>query len=244
MWKLPTAIVTCIVGGLALSAVALAAGDYSVQATLGAQAEVPTPTGASGEGSFSGHYKENAAGATLTWKLSFSGLTGPAAAAHIHLGKPGKAGAVLVPLCGPCKNGQTGTATISKAIIANLESGNAYVNVHTPKNQGGEVRGQIKVSEPSATPVLNGSVGPGFTITLTQNGASVKTLTAGSYKLVIADKASIHAWSLDGPNGYAKDFTTVPFVGTKTFTVVLKKGAYSFYCPPHESSMFGRFTVK
>lgn len=244
MWKLPSAIVACIASGLALSGVALAAGNYSVHATLGTQAEVPAPAGASGKGSFSGHYKENAAGATLTWTLSFSGLTGAAVAAHIHLGKPGKAGAVLVPLCGPCKNGQTGTATIPKAVVADLESGSAYVNVHTAKNQGGEIRGQVKVTEPSATPVLNGSVGPGFTITLKQNGATVKTLAAGSYKLVIADRASIHGWSLDGPNGYAKDFTAVPFVGTKTFTVVLAKGSYKFYCPPHESSMFGNFTVK
>ena len=76
------------------------------------------------------------------------------------------------------------------------------------------------------------------------NGKVVKTLKAGTYKLVIQDKASIHAFSLDGPSGFAKDFTTVPFVGTKTFTLTLKKGAYKYYCPPHEPSMFGRFIVK
>ena len=59
---------------------------------------------------------------------------------------------------------------------------------------------------------------------------------------MIHDKASIHAWSLDGPHGYAKDFTQVPFVGTKTFAVTFKAGKYKFYCPPHESQMFGRFT--
>jgi plastocyanin len=95
----------------------------------------------------------------------------------------------------------------------------------------------------SATPTLVGTVGPGFTITLKQNSKVVKTLKAGTYTLVVHDKASIHAFSLDGPHGYAKDFTTVPFTGTKTFTVKLKVGKYKYYCPPHESFMFGRFTV-
>ena len=38
--------------------------------------------------------------------------------------------------------------------------------------------------------------------------------------------AKIHAFSLDGPHGYGKDFTKVPFVGTKTFFVTLKAGSY------------------
>jgi hypothetical protein len=95
----------------------------------------------------------------------------------------------------------------------------------------------------NATPSLVGTVGPGYTIMLTQNGKAVKTLKHGTYKLVIHDKASIHAFSLDGPNGFARDFTTVPFVGTKTFTVTMKAGKYKYYCPPHEPFMFGRFTA-
>jgi plastocyanin len=95
----------------------------------------------------------------------------------------------------------------------------------------------------TGTPTLNGTVGPGYMITLKENGKVVKTLKAGAYKLVIADKAKIHAFSLDGPHGYAKDFTTVPFVGTKTFTVKLKAGNYKYYCPPHEPMMFGHFKV-
>ena len=96
----------------------------------------------------------------------------------------------------------------------------------------------------AAAPTLTGTVGPGFTITLKMKGKVVKTLKAGTYKFVIQDKASIHAFSLDGPNRFAKDFTTVPFVGTKTVTVTLKKGSYKYFCPPHESSMFGNFIVK
>lgn len=94
-----------------------------------------------------------------------------------------------------------------------------------------------------AVPKLVGTVGPGFTITLTENGKKVTKLPAGTYALTIRDEATVHAWSLDGPHGYARDFTTVPFTGTKTFTVKLVKGAYKYYCPPHEPVMFGRFTV-
>lgn len=101
----------------------------------------------------------------------------------------------------------------------------------------------VAFSRTQAVPTLTGTVGPGFTITLKMNSKVVKTLKAGSYKLVVRDRASIHAFSLDGPHKYAKDFTTVPFVGTKTFTVKLVAGKYKYYCPPHEPTMFGRFTV-
>jgi uncharacterized protein (DUF2141 family) len=93
----------------------------------------------------------------------------------------------------------------------------------------------------SATPVLTGTVGPGFTITLKQGTKAVKTLKAGTYKLVIHDKSSIHGWSLDGPHGFAKDISPVPGTGTKTVTLKLKAGGYKFYCPAHEAEMFGHF---
>ena len=96
----------------------------------------------------------------------------------------------------------------------------------------------------SATLVLTGTDGPGFTIDLKMNGKAVKTLKAGTYKVVIHDKSSIHGWSLDGPHGFAKDISAVPAVGTKTVTLKLKAGSYKFYCPAHEPMMFGHFTVK
>lgn len=95
----------------------------------------------------------------------------------------------------------------------------------------------------AAHPPLVGTVGPGYTIKLMQGSKPVKRLKAGTYTLVIHDKASVHGFSLDGPNGFAKDFSTVPFVGTKTVTVTLKAGKYKYYCPPHESIMFGHFTA-
>lgn len=95
----------------------------------------------------------------------------------------------------------------------------------------------------ASTPKLTGAVGPGFTITLTQGGKKVSKLKAGTYMFVINDKSSIHSFGLDGPKGFAKDFTSVSFKGTKTATVQLKAGKYKYYCKPHESMMFGNFTV-
>ena len=90
---------------------------------------------------------------------------------------------------------------------------------------------------------LVGNVGPGFTITLTENGKKVTSLKTGTYMFVINDKSTMHSYGLDGPKGWSKDFTSVAFKGTKTFTVALKKGTYKYYCVAHESTMFGHFTV-
>jgi len=101
----------------------------------------------------------------------------------------------------------------------------------------------VAFAQHAATPTLVGTVGPGYTINLTVGGKKVARLKAGTYSFLIHDKAAIHAWSLDGPNGFAKDLTAVPFMGTKTVTLKLKAGKYKYYCPPHESMMFGHFTV-
>ena len=94
-------------------------------------------------------------------------------------------------------------------------------------------------SAAAAVPKLVGTVGPGFTITLTR-GHKVTKLKAGKYTFVINDKSSMHSYGLDGPRGFAKDFTSVSFKGTMTFTLTLKAGKYKYYCQPHESSMFGK----
>ena len=95
----------------------------------------------------------------------------------------------------------------------------------------------------AASLTLVGTVGPGYTINLKVGGKNLVRLKAGTYKFVVHDKSSIHGWSLDGPNGFAKDLTPVPFVGTKTVTLNLKAGKYKFYCPSHEAQMFGHFSA-
>ena len=100
------------------------------------------------------------------------------------------------------------------------------------------------LSRANTTPTLAGTVGPGYSISLKKSGTLVKTLKAGTYRFVINDKSNFHGYSLDGPNGFAKDFTKITFVGKKTFMVKLKTGKYKYYCPNHESTMFAHFRVK
>jgi plastocyanin len=97
-------------------------------------------------------------------------------------------------------------------------------------------------ASPMSTPKLSGTVGPGFTISLKQGTKAVKTLKAGRYTLTVSDKATIHNFEIEGP-GLDKAVTSVPFTGSKTVTVVLKRGTYKFYCKPHESTMHGSFKV-
>ena len=138
---------------LTLTGLALAVPQkdtVDLEATLKARFEVPKPVGVrtGAVGLFTGKAVElENDRATLTWRLTFSKLTGPAAAAHIHVGRAGKAGGVMVALCGPCRNGQRGTATITHAKLRKIRAGLTYVNVHTAKNAAGEIRGQVKSSE-------------------------------------------------------------------------------------------------
>ena len=88
---------------------------------------------------------------------------------------------------------------------------------------------------------LNGTVGPGFTITLTQDGAPVESLPAGTYEIVVDDKADVHNFHLTGPG--VDQMTEVGETGTVTWVVTLEAGEYTFQCDPHASSMNGSFTV-
>jgi hypothetical protein len=93
-----------------------------------------------------GQFKGTVSGNTLKWKLTYSKLTGPATAAHIHLGAKGKAGNVLVPLCGAapaCKSGLSGSVKLTAAMKSAFSKHLLYVNVHTAKNPNGEIRGQL-----------------------------------------------------------------------------------------------------
>lgn len=143
-----TGMRTPLVAGLAV-VVALSAVGYGLAgrgstvkltARLNAAQETPSPKAAArGAGVFTA----TLSGRTLTWRLTFARLTGRAVAAHIHLGSQGIAGPVAVPLCGPCVPGVHRTVTVTPRVRAALVGGTAYVNVHTPKNPAGEIRGQI-----------------------------------------------------------------------------------------------------
>ena len=137
---------------LAATGIAAAGSIYTYKSTLMPGAETPKPKAPAGaKGTFTGTVTENGSTRTLKWKLVFSGLSGQAVAAHVHKGKAGVAGPVIVPLCGPCKSGQTGTMKITSSAADVLEHGLAYVNVHTSKNAGGEIRGQVKLTGEDAS---------------------------------------------------------------------------------------------
>lgn len=88
---------------------------------------------------------------------------------------------------------------------------------------------------PAKTKKINGTVGPGFTITVAK-----KTVKAGTYTFVIKDRSSAHNWHITGPGVNRK--TSVSGTGTTKFTVKLKKGTYTIVCDPHSSTM--RTTLK
>ena len=94
----------------------------------------------------------------------------------------------------------------------------------------------------AAPPTVKGTVGPGFSISLTSGGKKVSKLKPGSYRFEISDKSSIHDFHLIGP-GMNRTITGVSFVGKKSISVTLKKGTYRFVCDPHSSAMKGSFTV-
>src|SRR4051794_14973370 len=91
---------------------------------------------------------------------------------------------------------------------------------------------------------LRGTVGPGFTITLTKAGKKVVRLAPGTYRVVISDRSAIHDFKLEkSGGGVERRVTSVAFQGTRTITVRLTRGSWEYYCEPHESTMKGHFTV-
>ena len=138
---------TALVFGLLAAAAAwpltAQAAVVTYKATLGAAAEVP-PVQSPGMGAAAVNVDTTTK--QISWRVDYSGLTGPAAAAHIHCGAPagGNAG-VAVPL-GTAPNWASplqGSGTLTDAQLADLQAGKCYVNVHTAANKGGEIRGQL-----------------------------------------------------------------------------------------------------
>jgi len=139
---LAVAAAALVFAGLGIAA---SQDTYKIKGHLTGSQETPKNK-SKGSGSFTGKVVEKGKSKKLTWKLTYKGLTGPAAAAHIHLGKRGVAGPVAIPLCGPCKSGVHGTVKVTEKIVKAFENHKAYANVHTAKYPNGEIRGQISVT--------------------------------------------------------------------------------------------------
>ncbi len=78
----------------------------------------------------------------VSWTVTVKDLSGDATAAHIH--GPADAGQNAGPMVDLSAAIMKGSADISDAQIADLQSGKTYVNVHTAKFPDGEIRGQLK----------------------------------------------------------------------------------------------------
>ena len=104
---------------------------------------VPAPgIASSGKGAATASLDTNTK--TLTWTVDYSGLSGPASAAHIHgPADPGANAGIVVPFTGKLASPIKGSATLTDAQIAQLEAGKWYVNIHTEANKPGEIRGQL-----------------------------------------------------------------------------------------------------
>src|SRR5579885_3099868 len=96
----------------------------------------------------------------------------------------------------------------------------------------------VSVARPASTDgTLQGVVGPGFSITLTQNGTKVTHLDPGTYTITVDDRSADHNFHLSGPG--VDQSTDVAGTGTTTWTVTLQDGTYSYQCDVHASTMHG-----
>ena len=130
-----------LLGAVCLFSSAAMAETVQFAGTLSGGAEVPAKT-TDGKGTATASL--DTATKVLTYSVEYSGLSGPATAAHFH--GPAAAGAnagVVVPFATPASPIK-GTATLTDAQIADLTAGRWYANVHTAANPGGEIRGQME----------------------------------------------------------------------------------------------------
>jgi len=140
-------ILRSTVAGLGLAAVmALAPAAFAETQTytadLKAATEVPPNDNSMAAGMLTATYDTTTK--KLTYSATYSGLTGPATMAHFH--GPAAVGAnagVVVPVKEMTPSPLKGEATLTDAQAADLQSSKWYFNIHTDKNKGGEVRGQV-----------------------------------------------------------------------------------------------------
>jgi hypothetical protein len=112
-----------------------------MKAALDGKVQVP-PNASAGTGTADIDY--DPASKKLSWKLTYSGLSGPATAAHFHgPAEAGKNAGVAVAIPNATSSPVDGSATLTDAQAADLVAGKYYINIHTAANPGGEIRGQV-----------------------------------------------------------------------------------------------------
>lgn len=138
--------------GLLASMLALTACSTKAQmsrstgftAQLSGASEVP-PTTSAATGTLEASLDKDTN--TLSWTVTYSGLSSPLTAGHFHgPAMPGQNAGVVVPLGGNLTSPIKGQARLTAAKIADLMAGMWYVNLHTDTNPNGEIRGQVNVN--------------------------------------------------------------------------------------------------
>jgi hypothetical protein len=168
-------ITTLVIAALALGIFAGGGGAsgnktmVTADTLTGYQEATPAGVSSSATGTFSATIDEDASPATISYTLTYTGLSGPALFSHIHFGNRFDSGGVSAFLCGgggklACPPGTTDQATVTGTIspadvigplsqgiapgqfdklVDAIRAGVTYVNVHTPSFPAGEIRGQI-----------------------------------------------------------------------------------------------------
>lgn len=137
-------IVRHVIGiGIATAVAAAGARAETVRFTAkldGAQETPPRATSARG----TAQATLDTANRQLSWTISYSGLSGPATAAHFHgPAGPGASADAVVPITGDLTSPIKGSANLTDAQIGDLRGGLWYVNIHSAKYPPGEIRGQL-----------------------------------------------------------------------------------------------------
>ncbi len=162
-----------LIAGLLMAAIpgSVLAADEVFTAGLSGDAQVP-PIAVSGTGSATVTISDDES--TVTWEVTYSGLTADPAAGHIHVGPADGTGPVMIPFASVTPTGSSGTFAAADyvtgaglpadwaGVLTAIRDGNAYVNIHTAANPGGEIRGQLQGagSPPATDAVGEGSIAP------------------------------------------------------------------------------------
>lgn len=133
-------ILATMIGSSMIWAGVASAEVVNLKAELKASNEVP-PNDSPATGTVEATF--DTATRTLTWTVTYSGLTGPAIGAHLHgPGEHGKNAGIVVPF-NFVKSPIKGSAVLTEAQVPDLMAGKWYTNIHSEKHPGGEIRGQL-----------------------------------------------------------------------------------------------------
>lgn len=136
-----TVVAATVISGCAMMERPAPSNLIAFTTQLRAASEVP-PNASQGSGSVDAVLNKDTN--LLRWKVNYTGLSGPATAAHFH--GPAAVGAnagVVLPWPAPIKSPMEGSATLTPGQAADLIAGRWYANIHTAANPGGELRGQM-----------------------------------------------------------------------------------------------------